>query len=86
MPGASTASRKPRRPQTAIFTDPDINAVVVATRHDSHAQQVCQALDAGKAVFVEKPLALTLEELAQVEAAYASALAGRANAVSDGWL
>jgi predicted dehydrogenase/NADPH:quinone reductase-like Zn-dependent oxidoreductase len=58
-----------------IFADPDISAVVVATRHNSHAQQVCLALEAGKAVFVEKPLALTLDELAQVEAAYADALA-----------
>ena len=58
-----------------VFADPDINAVVVATRHNSHAQLVCQALEAGKAVFVEKPLALTLAELAQIEAAYASAIA-----------
>ena len=58
-----------------VFDDPEINAVVVATRHNSHALQVCQALDAGKSVFVEKPLALTLDELTQIEAAYASALA-----------
>jgi len=59
----------------AIFADPDINALVVATRHNSHAQRVCQGLEAGKAVFVEKPLALTLAELAQIEAAYAHATA-----------
>ncbi|PZN87107.1 MAG: dehydrogenase, partial [Candidatus Methylumidiphilus alinenensis] len=57
-----------------VFADPEINAVVVATRHDSHALQVCHALEAGKPVFVEKPLALTLDELSQVEVAYASAL------------
>jgi len=57
-----------------VFADPEINAVVVATRHDNHALQVCRALEAGKPVFVEKPLALTLNELSQVEVAYASAL------------
>jgi predicted dehydrogenase/NADPH:quinone reductase-like Zn-dependent oxidoreductase len=56
-----------------VFADPDLDAIVVATRHDTHAPLVCRALAAGKAVFVEKPLALTLAELAQVEAAYAGA-------------
>ena len=50
-----------------IIADPDINAVVIATRHNSHAQLVCRALSAGKHVFVEKPLALTLEELANIQ-------------------
>jgi len=45
--------------------------VVIATRHDSHAALVVQMLDAGKPVFVEKPLCLTLDELAAIEAAYA---------------
>ena len=58
-----------------LIADTELDAVVVATRHNSHAHLVCQALGTGKAVFVEKPLALTLEELAQVEAAYADALA-----------
>lgn len=53
-----------------LFADADINAVVISTRHNSHAALVCQALQAGKAVFVEKPLGLTLEELAQIETAY----------------
>jgi predicted dehydrogenase len=52
--------------------DPDIGAVAIATRHNSHARLVCEALDAGKHVFVEKPLALSKEELSQVEAAYRS--------------
>lgn len=51
--------------------DPAINTVAIATRHDSHARLASQALRAGKHVFVEKPLALTLEELADVEAAHA---------------
>lgn len=57
----------------AALADAEVNAVVIATRHNAHAAQACQALAAGKAVFVEKPLALTLDELAQVEAAYMQA-------------
>jgi predicted dehydrogenase/threonine dehydrogenase-like Zn-dependent dehydrogenase len=53
-----------------LFTDPATNGVVITTRHDSHARFVLQALRAGKHVFVEKPLCLTLEELAEIEAAY----------------
>lgn len=53
----------------AVLDDPAVNAVVVATRHDSHADYVCRALQAGKHVFVEKPLALTGEQLARIEAA-----------------
>lgn len=53
----------------ALIADADADAVVIATRHDSHAALVSEALLAGKHVFVEKPLALSHEELAQVEAA-----------------
>lgn len=49
----------------------DSNTVVISTRHDSHAEYVCSALAAGKHVFVEKPLALTLDELRAIQAAYA---------------
>ncbi|MGP1274259.1 MAG: bi-domain-containing oxidoreductase [Caulobacterales bacterium] len=52
----------------AIFADETINTVVVATRHDAHAGQVLAALRAGKHVFCEKPLCLTLDELAEIEA------------------
>ena len=45
------------------FEDPDIDAVVIATRHHLHAEQVIAAVEAGKDVFVEKPLALGREEL-----------------------
>ncbi len=48
----------------------DIDVVFILSRHDSHARLVVQALDAGKHVFVEKPLALTQDELDEVEAAY----------------
>jgi predicted dehydrogenase/threonine dehydrogenase-like Zn-dependent dehydrogenase len=46
-----------------VFDDPDVNTVVIATRHDSHAQLTARALTAGKSVFVEKPLALDIEQL-----------------------
>ncbi|SDJ43088.1 bi-domain-containing oxidoreductase [Streptomyces indicus] len=53
----------------AALGDKDIDAVFVVTRHSSHADLTRQALLAGKTVFVEKPLALTEEELARVLAA-----------------
>jgi predicted dehydrogenase len=46
-----------------IFNQEEINTVVIATRHDLHAELVIQGLRAGKHVFVEKPLALNKEEL-----------------------
>lgn len=44
----------------------DIDAVLIATRHASHARLVAESLRAGKATYVEKPLAITLEDLAYV--------------------
>lgn len=55
----------------ALIADPAVDAVVIATRHDSHARFAAQALGAGKHVFVEKPLVLTLDELEEVQAAHA---------------
>ncbi len=49
-----------------ILGDPEIDAIVVATRHDSHARYVCRALSAGKHVYVEKPLALTHDDIERV--------------------
>ena len=51
----------------AALADPAVDTVVVATRHDAHARQVLAALQAGKHVFCEKPLCLSLDELAQIE-------------------
>jgi predicted dehydrogenase/threonine dehydrogenase-like Zn-dependent dehydrogenase len=57
---------------SVVLDDPAIDAVFVVTRHHSHADFVCQALERGKAVFVEKPLALTEEQLDRVAATIAS--------------
>jgi polar amino acid transport system substrate-binding protein len=51
------------------FEDSDIDAVVIATRNHLHAEQVIAAVEAGKDVFVEKPLALGREELDAVKEA-----------------
>ena len=51
-----------------VLDDETIDTIVIATRHDAHAQQVLAALRAGKHVFCEKPLCLTLDELAEIEA------------------
>ena len=50
----------------AVLEDPRIDAVFIVTRHSSHADLTCRALEAGKAVFVEKPLALTESELNRI--------------------
>lgn len=53
-----------------MLNDPDLDAILITTRHNAHAAQVVQALNANKHVFVEKPLALTHEQLDEVDAAY----------------
>lgn len=50
----------------AVLEDDSLDAVFVVTRHHSHADLVCRALRTGKAVFVEKPLALTSADLQRV--------------------
>jgi len=49
-----------------VIADPDIDAVIIATRHDQHAGLIADALRAGKAVFAEKPLAITPDSLASL--------------------
>jgi len=46
----------------SVFEDDDLDAIFIVTRHATHAKLVCRALETGKAVFVEKPLALMREE------------------------
>ncbi|MDB4132539.1 bi-domain-containing oxidoreductase [Amylibacter sp.] len=53
-----------------IYDDRDINTVVIATRHNQHSVQICDALMSGKHVFVEKPLATTLDEIDKIEKTY----------------
>ena len=53
----------------SVLSRDDIDLVVLATRHNEHARQVVRALEAGKHVFVEKPLALSWDELDAVHKA-----------------
>jgi polar amino acid transport system substrate-binding protein len=53
-----------------ILKDKDVNTIFVLTRHNLHAAFVSKALEAGKVVFVEKPLAMNLEELEMVKKSY----------------
>ncbi|MCA9951991.1 MAG: bi-domain-containing oxidoreductase [Anaerolineales bacterium] len=53
-----------------LFANPDINTVALLTRHHLHAEQVIAGLNAGKHIFVEKPLCLTESELQKIVAAY----------------
>jgi len=57
----------------AAIRDPAVDAVVIATRHDSHAELVVEALGQGKHVLVEKPLAINREQLGAIVAAYEGA-------------
>ena len=64
--GAATTDYK------QILADPKVNAVMIAVGHNLHARFVCEALAAGKHAFVEKPLALKIEEVKEVLAAAAA--------------
>jgi predicted dehydrogenase len=55
-----------------VLNDPDINTVLIATRHHLHATQVLAALEAGKHIFCEKPLCLSEIDLAEIVRAYAN--------------
>jgi predicted dehydrogenase/threonine dehydrogenase-like Zn-dependent dehydrogenase len=52
----------------AVLSDKSLDAIFVVTRHSTHAELACRALETGKAVFVEKPLALTEEDLDRIVA------------------
>lgn len=72
-----------------MLCDDRINTVVVTTRHNSHARFVLRALELGKHVFVEKPLCINPEELAQIETAWresrgAESAANDMGSVNDG--
>jgi predicted dehydrogenase/threonine dehydrogenase-like Zn-dependent dehydrogenase len=55
-----------------LLSDPNVDAAFIFSRHDSHAAFVMQALQAGKSVFVEKPLATKVEDLSEIEATVAA--------------
>jgi predicted dehydrogenase/threonine dehydrogenase-like Zn-dependent dehydrogenase len=62
--------RKCTTDEAGLVQDPEINTIVIATRHHLHAGQVLSALSAGKNVFCEKPLCLSEEELRTILSAY----------------
>lgn len=73
-PSSHDAARRFRCPVATtnaerLFNDDEVDAVVIATRHSSHAKLAAKALSAGKHVFVEKPLCLSEGELNEVECA-----------------
>lgn len=53
-----------------LLEDEDINLIAISTQHNSHAKFILEALEAGKNVYVEKPLCLTGSELEEIEKAY----------------
>ena len=88
--GAASAQRAFKF-QTAVqpwelLADPNVDSIFILTRHDTHSSLAAQALQAGKPVFVEKPLAIDREQLAQLQKVYAAQLqAGRAPFVMVGF-
>jgi predicted dehydrogenase len=60
----------------ALLASAEVNTIVIATRHDSHAELACAALRAGKHVFVEKPLAITDAQLERISACHAETRRG----------
>lgn len=56
--------------QNDIFNDPEIDLVMICTRHNNHADLVLKGLQAGKHVYTEKPLAISLEQLDAIKSFY----------------
>ncbi len=55
-----------------VFADKDVNTIFIATRHDTHAEYVMDALKSNKNIFVEKPLCLKVEDLDTIKSLYES--------------
>jgi predicted dehydrogenase/threonine dehydrogenase-like Zn-dependent dehydrogenase len=53
-----------------MLDDPQINTVVIATRHNQHARMVIDTLNKGKNVYVEKPLAISIDQLKDISKSY----------------
>ena len=64
-----------------ILANDSINTVFIAARHNLHASYAIDALKAGKHVFVEKPLALSIDELKAIQRAYKSTIGNRQSPV-----
>ena len=78
--GAKNKFHKALTDTDKMLADPEINTVAVVTQHNSHASFVSKALNEGKNVFVEKPLALDYEQLELVKEAYNNQLDAGKNA------
>jgi len=65
----------------SLWKSDDINTVAIVTRHDVHASQVLSAVESGKHVFVEKPLALKLDEVDAIDAAFQKMNEGRSDSL-----
>ncbi len=88
--GAASAQRafkfQTAEQPSELLNDPNVDAVFILTRHDTHATLTAQTLHAGRPVFVEKPLAVDREQLAQLQEVHAAQLqAGRAPFVMVGF-
>lgn len=53
-----------------LLSDKDINTIFITTRHNNHAELIIKSLEAGKNVFVEKPLVIDIKQLAEVIKCY----------------
>ncbi len=71
--------------ESEVIHNPAITAVVIATRHHLHANQVLAALRAGKSVFCEKPLCLTENELIEICRVYLADFASKRPALMVGF-
>lgn len=57
-----------------LLDDSEINLVVISTQHNTHAKFIIEALEAGKHVYCEKPMCLTIEELESIREAYGNSV------------
>lgn len=68
--GSKTGFAEASTDLNAMLQHPKINTIAIVTRHNSHASMVEKVLAAGKHVFVEKPLALHVDEIDRIEQLY----------------
>lgn len=72
--GAKNGFRIATTDTAGMINNPEINTIAIVTQHNSHASFINQALEAGKHVFVEKPLAISYEQLDSVRKAYSDTI------------